>query len=1155
MTWSESGFWTPDESPVLKLHGFDFAAPDEEDTRFGSLSDLFEEEPVDLKTFIQDKKFLAQSWNLSSIQWEAVRMIERVFYPELYPVMAKEFNSEYWAEDLPVKNLIALEWGKGSSDPDTPVYDARTGLWKPLRDFKEGPVASAFPSDGKVFTTTGSDSFREGEGRMYVVKTRKGRRTRVWEGHRYLAWGREQFKGGTRVQFSQSGTPEWKRLWDLKVGDHIAISNFVPEPSETLSFEDRDVEMLGLFIGDGCMVKEYSYEMVCGVDAVETRKRISELFRMYPDTDSQETLDVSAGSSRWHIKPVDSGTRSHSKKFREVASKWSISGHKAATKHIPEEFFRADNRQIALLVSRLIDTDGWVSISNTVEVGYGTTSERLADDLINLLLRLGVAASKQTKTSTYKDEPYTSYQVRIRDRVGARTLLEKLTLLDKEPMRLAALEWLKTTGNGKVHATHGDLVWDTIESIEYDGNGEYWTLSVDGPASYISNGGVFDHNSGKDMVCQISSLRVAYLLLCMKSPQSYFDMPEFASIHMLNIAVNAAQAERAFFDPVRRAVSRKGGWFEDKAHPKRDSIQYDKNILAISGHSDAESQEGLNILLGVADEIDAFREKDEMVGLGNRKREASTSAESILKMIKGSAATRFPRTYKRVAISYPRYIGSTIQKQVAEGLDSIQKYGEDSIHYVSGPWPTWDVNPRIKGPEDFAEDYDRDPVEAASMYECRPARAVDGYFKNMPALRAAVDRMEQPITVDYVLRQRASRDPEAESALVWDVEFHIADWFKPKQGARYAMHADLAIRGDRAGIAMSHVETYLDSSVSKLSENGDVTEVHVKVPVVRNDFTLALESSKATSPPREIQIRWARKLAFELIDRGFLIVMFSFDQFQSADSMQMLNDAGVATDRISADINDNPYKALKDIAYDYRLKLPYNKLLFEELERLNRVGKKIDHPPGGCFVGETRIPLLDGTFPQISELDGKEVWVYSSTPEGKIVPGLARGRKTKETTELVDVLLDNGYVARCTPEHRWMLRDGTYREAKDLRPGIDRLMSSLPSTSPVVTLVSTVILTEPVPVYDLEVDEWSNFALSGGVFVHNSKDVADALACSIVGAIGASGEETVDSREVEIGAVQVAVGDALAPLSGMGDVSIHNLMPLGMNGMSLYGRQ
>jgi hypothetical protein len=40
-------------------------------------------------------------------------------------------------------------------------------------------------------------------------------------------------------------------------------------------------------------------------------------------------------------------------------------------------------------------------------------------------------------------------------------------------------------------------------------------------------------------------------------------------------------------------------------------------------------------------------------------------------------------------------------------------------------------------------------------------------------------------------------------------------------------------------------------------------------------------------------------------------------------------------------------------------------------------------------------------------------------------------------------------------------------------------------------------LDNPVRVYDLEVDDYHNFALSSGVFVHNSKDVADAF-CGVI---------------------------------------------------------
>lgn len=539
---------------------------------------------------------------------------------------------------------------------------------------------------------------------------------------------------------------------------------------------------------------------------------------------------------------------------------------------------------------------------------------------------------------------------------------------------------------------------------------EYWAMDLPMKNIFAVEWG---KGGGKDNACRMVSLRVTYLLLCLRSPQQYFGMPDADSIHLLNIAVNADQANRAFFSPLTKYVRK--GWFADKASPTRNAIEYDKNITAISGHSDAESQEGLNLILGVADEIDAFKEKSEMIGLGSRKREASTSAESILKMLKGSASTRFPQTYKRLAISYPRYVGSTIQQQLEEANNDVEKYGDrKSIYFASGPFATWEVNP-LRKREDFASDYRTDPVEAAAMYECKPARAVDGYFTNMPAIRQAIDSTTQPLTVHYALEPMKSEET-GEIAKVWNIKFDFLDSFKPKQGARYAMHADLALRSDRAGIALSHVERWLDTTTTEFNPTtGGVTESLVRVPVIRNDFTVAFESSKETDPPREIQIRWARELAFELIHRGFLISLFSFDNFQSADSMQILNSHGVETDRISADINDNPYKTLRDVAYDSRLHMPYNPLLMKEISELSRVGKKIDHPPSG------------------------------------------------------------------------------------------------------------------------------------------SKDLSDALACSIVGAISVMGEESVDGKEVDTSAAKFAVGEAMAPLIGMGSVNMQNLMPIGMKGMSLYG--
>ncbi|MEH2196558.1 MAG: RtcB family protein [Nostoc sp.] len=86
----------------------------------------------------------------------------------------------------------------------------------------------------------------------------------------------------------------------------------------------------------------------------------------------------------------------------------------------------------------------------------------------------------------------------------------------------------------------------------------------------------------------------------------------------------------------------------------------------------------------------------------------------------------------------------------------------------------------------------------------------------------------------------------------------------------------------------------------------------------------------------------------------------------------------------------------------------------------------------GCFVGDTLIPLVDGKSYPIKDLIdlGKEFIVYACTPTGKIVAAQATAKLTRRNAPLVKVILDNGEEIICTPDHQFMLRDGTYKEAQ-----------------------------------------------------------------------------------------------------------------------------
>lgn len=89
-----------------------------------------------------------------------------------------------------------------------------------------------------------------------------------------------------------------------------------------------------------------------------------------------------------------------------------------------------------------------------------------------------------------------------------------------------------------------------------------------------------------------------------------------------------------------------------------------------------------------------------------------------------------------------------------------------------------------------------------------------------------------------------------------------------------------------------------------------------------------------------------------------------------------------------------------------------------------------------CFSGDTKVKCLDGnsySFKELVDSGKSELWVYSKTPEGKVVPGKAKNiRMTRQNSKLVEVTLDTGFVIKCTPDHPFMLRDGTYKEAQYL---------------------------------------------------------------------------------------------------------------------------
>ena len=142
-----------------------------------------------------------------------------------------------------------------------------------------------------------------------------------------------------------------------------------------------------------------------------------------------------------------------------------------------------------------------------------------------------------------------------------------------------------------------------------------------------------------------------------------------------------------------------------------------------------------------------------------------------------------------------------------------------------------------------------------------------------------------------------------------------------------------------------------------------------------------------------------------------------------------------------------------------------------------------------CLHPDTPIKLLDGTTLSVAEMkerfdEGEKLWVYSTDSNGDFKPGeVEKVWITNETDKFIKVTLDNGQSILTTPEHLYMLRDGSYTCACDLQVG----QSLMPSPF-VITKIEQITLEKPIPVYDIKVKDWENFVVGQGVVLHNCPD-------------------------------------------------------------------
>lgn len=440
--------------------------------------------------------------------------------------------------------------------------------------------------------------------------------------------------------------------------------------------------------------------------------------------------------------------------------------------------------------------------------------------------------------------------------------------------------------------------------------------------------------SGKDYTSTIACAYMVHLLLCLADPARYFGKPPGDAIDIINIAINAVQANRVFFKGFNQRVE-KSPWFQGRYIAKANSIEFDKEITVHSGHSQRESWEGYNVLVVILDEISGF-DLDSTSG-----NEQAKTASAIYKMYRASVNSRFPDVGKVILLSFPRFKNDYIQQRYnevvaekevvlrhhkfkvdpdlpdgTEGNEFEMEWEEDHIVSYKIPRvfalkrPTWEINPTRKI-EDFTIDFYTDPTDALSRFACMPPDATDAFFKN----RAVIEK--------------AFSNPN----LNVDTYGRFDDRFKPDPEKMYFVHVDLAQKHDHCAVSLAHVHNWV---TMKIGEQMKEAAPRIVVDAVRFWTPTASKSVDFTE---------VKDYIISLRERGFNLKLVTFDRWNSHDMMQQLKAYGINCETLS--VAKKHYEDMSLCITEERVDGPRIQLLVDELLQLRIVKDKVDHPRKG----------------------------------------------------------------------------------------------------------------------------------------------------------------------------------------------------------------
>ncbi len=349
----------------------------------------------------------------------------------------------------------------------------------------------------------------------------------------------------------------WMKAGELTDESRVALARGLPEPTQAEPWPDDHVVLLGHLVGDGSYVSGQPLRYTTASD------ENSRIVRDAAERAFGARVSRHEGRGNWHqLVIAGNGNRWHPAGVGAWLKELGIFGQRSHDKHLPAPVFRLPTEQVALLLRHLWATDGTIWAGTRADgrpirrIAFTTCSQRLADDVAALLLRLGIVARIVT-TGRAEGNPLhnvvvsgATAELAFLDRVGGfgprevpalavraalgtvaentnvdtlptevwedvRTAMAAAGITHREmatlrgtsyggsshfrfaPSRATVVTYAEALGDEALARTAAsDLFWDRVVEVVPAGEEEVYDLTVPGPACWLADG-IVSHNSGQ----------------------------------------------------------------------------------------------------------------------------------------------------------------------------------------------------------------------------------------------------------------------------------------------------------------------------------------------------------------------------------------------------------------------------------------------------------------------------------------------------------------------------------------------------------------------------------------------------------------------------------------------------------------------------------